>query len=455
AKKWSLHIFLYKPPASSTFPALRPRYARSFRLTNLKQQANMGHSGNSSFKDAFAKSKAFISKKVSAAKSRSKQEDESDDERAYPTSSYTRRMRVIADSERRENPINLGEDGWGDRSWSRVKEEQQKQLLKEREALKDEFLKVTEAAANLESERYAGVDQANTNTPRSAASGSSDGFGAQAATQQDTPTMGGSRANYNRPLPLRAFQDSPTRPPRATRQRSSPADGQQNEELRLPPVKEGTEEVDARYGGRSVPNNSLGSSSRPINPLWTRIGPPLYNSPAKTSGTYNRRGERITPGSFGDNDRKQYLARQGFNMDPNRSSGYRAVSKGSSAESPVRSQSRVVSGTSSSSRQLPKGSSPTKGSYPQKVSYTPEGSPTKACYTPKSSPQKMSYTPEGSPTKTSSPTKGSSPLKGSSPIKGSTTAAQFPLVEPPLESARSERSRDGNGIKKASGATLW
>ena len=275
------------------------------------------------FKDALAKSKAkskaFVNNfKMSQGRLKAKDNDNSDDDDDTDdpanTNSYRRRMRVIAESERRENPINLGENGWGAQSWGRVKQEQ-KQKGELESLYRDFSIKDKNKSPSSPPERQ----QWKVSGPR----GFSDTYEKRGTegTPKEAEKSSGSPEHYYSPLPFRTRGqgDLPSPSPsvrlnrahRATPAGTSPTRNGQRERVSGPHLtRESTVYIEARatsFPGPSSPTHSA---------LRARIPGPKPNI-LRSRGTYNRRGERMSPATANkekEKDTEQYLARKGFIM---------------------------------------------------------------------------------------------------------------------------------------------
>ncbi|KAF2442053.1 hypothetical protein P171DRAFT_522951 [Karstenula rhodostoma CBS 690.94] len=263
---------------------------------------------SSPFRDALHRSKSFLAK-IAPNKSKSKPEDKpstflGDTVAVTDTTgndpNYKRRMRVVTDSERRENPLNLGEAGWGAQSWSRAKQEQ-----KQQEELEELWSNMGSVGRNSGVENlrervtdprvFLGQARSERASQNSAQSRHSRGTGRARES-------GGSPAQYNRPLPFRV--SGPRNPPSPTPHHTTRA-----AEAGASPVRarvsgpylspESAADVEARLAARGGPNN----------PPRSRIAGPRPNNIQDRSGSYTSQGARVTPGSFGDNEREEYLAR--------------------------------------------------------------------------------------------------------------------------------------------------
>lgn len=274
----------------------------------------MSDRNSSPFADAIRRSKSFLSK-IAPNKPKSKVEDKPDSTASTDTvavtettgnnANYKRRMRIVTNMERRENPLNLGEAGWGAQSWSRAKQEQKQK--EELEELWSEMGSV-ERDSGVESVRervtdprvFLGHARSERGSQKSVPSRTSRGQGIHRHSRGESS---GSPAQYNRPLPFRL--SGPRDPPSPTPSRSTRA----AEGGASPPVRarvsgpylspESAAEVEARLATQTASNN----------PPRTRVAGPRANNMQGRSGGYTPQGTRVTPGSFGDNEREEYLAR--------------------------------------------------------------------------------------------------------------------------------------------------
>lgn len=220
-------------------------------------------------------------------------------------------MRVITDTERRDNPLDLGEAGWGAQSWVAAKQAQKQQ--EELEELWSEMGSV-HRSSGVESVRERVTDPrallGQTRTERVSRGSLKSRFSREMEMggreqRHSRGESSGSPEQYHRPLPFRVAgsreQPSPTRlPSRSTRAAGSGA---------LPPVgervsgpylsKESAAAMEARLAARGYSNG---------HPA-TRVAGPRPNYTVGRRGSYASQGARVTPGSFGDNEREEYLAR--------------------------------------------------------------------------------------------------------------------------------------------------
>jgi len=77
-----------------------------------------------SFKQAISLSKGFFDKVIGKEKEKEKKKSDVDGEKTPGHFYYKRRMRIVSTEERHENPLNLGENGWGAQSWENIKRDQ-------------------------------------------------------------------------------------------------------------------------------------------------------------------------------------------------------------------------------------------------------------------------------------------------------------------------------------------
>ncbi|KAL5375240.1 hypothetical protein DPSP01_011339 [Paraphaeosphaeria sporulosa] len=275
----------------------------------------MSDRNSSPFADAIRRSKSFLTK-IAPNKSKSRIEDKSITPASAHTvavtdtagnnPNYKRRMRVVTDTERRDNPLNLGEAGWGAQSWNAAKQEQKQ--VKELEELWSEMGSVGRNSS-VESVRervtdprvflgQARLSQTSVESRHSRASGL--GIQRQGHSRGESS---GSPTQYHRPLPFRVSR--PRDPPSPTPSQST----RTAEAGALPPVgarvsgsylsAESAAQVEARLAARAASNNLP----------RTRVAGPRPNNMVRRSGSYASQGVRVTPGSFGDNEREEYLAK--------------------------------------------------------------------------------------------------------------------------------------------------
>ncbi|KAL5393837.1 hypothetical protein PMIN06_006761 [Paraphaeosphaeria minitans] len=276
----------------------------------------MSDRNSSPFADALRRSKSFLTK-IAPNKPKSKIEDKHGTASGTATvavtdstgnnPNYKRRMRVVTDTERHEHPLNLGEAGWGGQSWSAAKQEQ-----KQKEELEELWSEMGSMGRDrgAESVRERVTDPrvllGQAQSERASHNSGQSRHSRETATRSQRHSRGGSSgspAQYHRPLPFR--ESGPRDPQSPTPSRSTRAAGV----AALPPAgarvsgpylsAESAAEVEARLAARSTSNN----------PPRTRVAGPRPNNMAGRSGSYASHGARVTPGSFGDNEREDYLAR--------------------------------------------------------------------------------------------------------------------------------------------------
>jgi hypothetical protein len=304
----------YIPTARSSSPQDPPSARCSIQVV-------MSDRNSSPFKDALRRSKSFLTNiKIAPAKPKLRSSDNysiatSNDRVSIPVSitnptgnnpNYKRRMRVVTDTERREHPLSLGEGGWGTQSWGHTKQDQ-----KQQEELEELWSEMGRASASCASgaasqcERvtdprvFLGHERAQRESQSSAQSRDSRG---SARARDSRQASGGSPAQYNRPLPFRVSgpRDPPEpMPPHPTRASGAGASPPARVRVSGPYLStESAADLEARLAARSAPKN----------PLRTRVAGPRPNV-SERRGSYTARGTRVTPGSFDDNEREEYLAR--------------------------------------------------------------------------------------------------------------------------------------------------
>lgn len=243
--------------------------------------------GTSPFKHALNKSKSFL-----ANLKNSKNKDHDDDDPTIGHLKYKRRMRVVTATELRDNPLNLGEQGWGAQSWSNLKREQRQ---------KEELEELWDAMGNKNGgQSSAGTSPSRVSGPRTYSGQERSGRmeqerGSPGSSTRHNRRVSGSAETYNRPLPLRVSGPRDPPSPQSYRRRGS-----------------GTREPTAATGSSGLtPNGTRGRDSRTSaypttnNPLRTRVAGPRPSTHTRTS-SYNSQGVRVTPGSYNDREREQY-----------------------------------------------------------------------------------------------------------------------------------------------------
>lgn len=248
------------------------------------------------FQNAIAKSKAFVSELKDGKGKGKSQPDGADGEDAGKASterddtevssrvnkSYDRRFRIITDAERREYPLDLGEDGWADRSWSNAQQQYALEVKQENERK----AKAEKARRKLELQKRKGKVLQDLDEKIEEWKSLDEELGEMTPgtpnSQEPSPYMRVSE-NLARTFNRQATMATPPRDPSWFRQPS------------------GTTDIAARRLG--VPSGE--------SPLRVRTQHPAPSASPVKQPRYNRKGAKIGSGDWG---RDTYLAKQGFKI---------------------------------------------------------------------------------------------------------------------------------------------